>query len=146
MRRIILSCLLILPLAACVSAKDAGDDVADAEGDRITAGTVQREIRVGMSSADVVQALGAPNMVTTDENRREVWVYDKISTRTVSSSRQGGIAALILTGAAHVATGGGASYSRKASATSSSQKTLTVIVKFDKDQKVRDFSYRQTSF
>lgn len=102
--------------------------------DRISVGTVQREIRVGMSSADVVAALGSPNMVTTDDQRREVWVYDKISTE-VSYSSNSGYGTLILAG-------GGVS----SGAASRSQRTLTVIVKFDTEQKVRDFAYRQSSF
>ncbi|MBI4804728.1 MAG: hypothetical protein HY795_05800 [Desulfovibrio sp.] len=106
------------------------NDVAD----RISVGTVQREIRVGMSSADVVAALGSPNMVTTDDQRREVWVYDKISTE-VSYSKSNAYGTLLLVG------GGVAS-----GAASRSQRTLTVIVKFDNEQKVRDFAYRQSSF
>lgn len=102
--------------------------------DRISVGTVQREIRVGMSSADVVAALGSPNMVTTDDQRREVWVYDKISTE-VSYSKSSAYGTLLLVG------GGVAS-----GAASRSQRTLTVIVKFDNEQKVRDFAYRQSSF
>jgi hypothetical protein len=46
----------------------------------MTVGKVQKEIRVEMSSADVAQALGSPNIVSTDEERREVWIYDKIAT------------------------------------------------------------------
>src|SRR3546814_13811679 len=59
--------------AGCQSAADHAADVHAARdsGDRMTVGTVQREIRVGMTTADVVGVLGAPNMVTTDEKRRE---------------------------------------------------------------------------
>ena len=102
--------------------------------DRISVGTVQREIRVGMSSADVVAAMGSPNMVTTDDQRREVWVYDKIST-DVSYSGSSGYGTLIIAGG-----------SMASGAASRSQRTLTVIIKFDNEQKVRDFAYRQTSF
>jgi hypothetical protein len=37
-------------------------------------------------------------MVTTDEERRETWVYDKISTETVVSTSSGGVGSLILGG------------------------------------------------
>jgi outer membrane protein assembly factor BamE (lipoprotein component of BamABCDE complex) len=111
---------------------------------------VQREIREGMSSAEVVQVLGAPNMVTTDEKRREVWVYDRISTEHVYSTSSGGISALILGGAAggSGAGGGGVGFggSRGSGAASTSQRTLTIIIKFDEESKVRDFAYRQSSF
>jgi len=124
--------------------------VRDNEGDRLTVGKVQREIRVGMASADVIEALGSPNVVSTDEKRREVWVYDKISTENVYSTSSGGVSALILAGfvGGSGAGGGGGStgYSQGAGASSTSQRTLTIIIKFDEENKVRDFAYRQSSF
>ena len=46
---------------------------------------MQREIKLGMSGADVAKVLGSPNIVTTDDERREVWIYDKFSTDTTVS-------------------------------------------------------------
>ena len=83
--------LLLLPLLGCVSAQEHRADVANQDKDRLTVGTVQREIRKGMTSAEVIEVLGSPNMVTTDENRRESWVYDKISTEKVYSTSSGGL-------------------------------------------------------
>jgi len=100
----------------------------------LTVGTVQREIRIGMSTADVIAILGSPNIVTTDAERREVWVYDKISTETAYSQSNVGGSILIL----------GASASSGAKSTS--QKTLTVIIKFDAQSKVRDFAYHTSKF
>ena len=51
-------------------------DIRDDSGDRITVGKVQREVKIGMPSSAIVEILGSPNVVTTDEKRREVWVYD----------------------------------------------------------------------
>ena len=73
-------------------------------------------------------------MVTTDSERRENWVYDKISSEKVYSGTDGGVSILIL---------GSAGY---AGAVSSSQRTLTIIIKYDEDSKVRDFAYRYSSF
>ena len=115
--------------------------VRDDTGDRLTVGTVQREIRVGMTSAQVAEILGAPNVVTTDEQRREVWVYDKIATESVSSTSAGGVK-LIIGGSP----GGGGIASGSSGASATSQRTLTVIIKFDERGTVRDFSYRQSSF
>jgi outer membrane protein assembly factor BamE (lipoprotein component of BamABCDE complex) len=120
-------------LGGCKTAQQHSADV-NQPGDRLTVGTVQKEIRVGMSGADVVAVLGSPNVVTTDENRREVWVYDKVSTTSVSSSSSGGATILIL----WVSGGAGA--------TSTSQRTLTVVIKFDENKKVRDFAYHASSF
>jgi outer membrane protein assembly factor BamE (lipoprotein component of BamABCDE complex) len=101
----------------------------------MTVGKVQREIRVGMTNAQVVEALGSPNMVTTDAQRRETWVYDKIATDTVYSSDSGGVSALFFGG-----------YRSSAGAASTSQRTLTVIIKYDENSRVRDFAYRSSSF
>lgn len=108
--------------------------VTEDTADRMTVGKVQREIRVGMSSAEVAQVLGSPNIVSTDEERREVWIYDKIATDHAQSSSSGGVDILIL------------GVSASAGASSTSQRTLTVIIKFDKLGKVRDFAYHTTRF
>ena len=72
-------------LTGCAS-MHAADVQKAREADKLTVGTVQREIRVGMSGAQVAEVLGSPNIVTTDEKGREVWVYDRISTESVYSS------------------------------------------------------------
>ncbi len=62
-------------LLGCSTAAEHRRAVQADDGGRLSAGQVQREIRLGMTNAEVVQALGSPNMVATDEQRREVWVY-----------------------------------------------------------------------
>ena len=89
---------------------------------------------------------GSPNIVTTDEQRREVWVYDKISTDTVYSTSSGGIMSLILGGGSDVAGLASGHYNASSGARSQSQKTLTIIIKFDNKGLVRDFSYNASSF
>lgn len=135
--------LLVVPvcfaLSSCVavmSAQEHRKDVADDSGDNISVGKVQREIKVGMSGADVVAILGSPNIVTSDEQRRETWVYDKISTeRVISSSADGGNTLIF----------GGGGF-RGAGAAATTQKTLTIIIKFNKSGKVRDFAYNTSKF
>ncbi|HMM38394.1 MAG TPA: hypothetical protein PKB11_06510 [Desulfovibrio sp.] len=141
---------LVLAVSGCMSVSQHRAELRDDSGDRLTVGKVQREIRVGMSNAQVIEVLGSPNVVTTDEQRREVWAYDKVSTETAYSTSSGGVSALIL-GGAGIGDGiggglGGASGNRSAGAASTTQRTLTIIVKFDTAGKVRDFAYRQSSF
>ncbi|HZF16582.1 MAG TPA: hypothetical protein VE046_11620 [Steroidobacteraceae bacterium] len=121
-------------------------DVQDNSGERLTVGTVQKEIRVGMSGADVAAVLGSPNIVSTDEERREVWIYDKISTEVVYSTSRAGISTLIFGGGSSVGGGVAGSAERGAGASSTSQRTLTVIIKFDNDKNVRDFAYNTSRF
>jgi len=140
---IILSGLL---LSGCMSAGQHREAVQDNTTDKMTVGKVQREIRVGMSGADVAQVLGSPNIVSTDEERREVWIYDKIATDTAYSSSSGGVSALILGISDSLAGGVAPGYSQGSGATSKSQRTLTVIIKFGTDKKVRDFAYHTSRF
>ena len=62
-------------LAGCQTAAFHRADTQDNSADRMTVGKVQKEIRVGMSGAEVAQVLGSPNIVSTDEERREVWLF-----------------------------------------------------------------------
>ena len=87
-----------------------------------------------MDAASVAEVLGSPNIVTTDEQRREVWVYDKVSSDRIDSARSDH-ATLIIIG------------TRSSAATSSTrQRTLTIIIKFDDQKRVRDFAYNYTQF
>jgi outer membrane protein assembly factor BamE (lipoprotein component of BamABCDE complex) len=138
-------------LPGCMSAQEHQAAVANADKNKLTVGTVQREIRVGMSGDEVVTALGSPNIVTTDDKRQESWVYDRFSTDSVYSSSAAGVSALILGGGligsgGALGAGGGGSASQAAGARSTTQRTLTIIVKFDAGHRVRDFAYRQSSF
>ena len=58
---------------------------------QMTLGTVQKEIKVGTSQADVAAVLGAPNIVTQDADGRETWVYDKVSSITAFLSGNRGV-------------------------------------------------------
>lgn len=102
--------------------------------EKLTVAKAQTEIKVGMSSSAVIEVLGSPNMVTTDTERRETWVYDKVSTNIQSSSSKSGVWLLLF-----------AAGSKDIQA-SSNQRTLTIIVKFDKNGLVRDFAYRTSTF
>jgi hypothetical protein len=78
--------------------------------------------------------MGSPNIVTSGDNGTETWVYDKMATDVVQS--EGGIGwTLLLVGG-----------SRSSAAASKSQRTLTVIVKFDEQKKVQDLAYHSSRF
>jgi outer membrane protein assembly factor BamE (lipoprotein component of BamABCDE complex) len=121
---------LVMGGMGCSASYHAGEVNKGLEGDKITVGTVQRQVKIGMSSAEVIEALGSPNVVTTDDQRREVWVYDKIATDVAASS---GYWTIGLVG-------------QSAGAASKSQRTLTIVIKFDQDKKVRDFAYHSSKF
>lgn len=131
--KVVIALMAILSLTGCISASNHAEQV-QGNGNNISVGSVQKQIKVGMSGADVLQALGSPNMVSTDDQRREVWVYDKVATDTVQSSSTGWVFAVLAGGQ----TSSGAS--------SRSQRTLTIIIKFDEQNLVRDFAYHSSKF
>jgi len=102
--------------------------------DRLTVGKVQGEIKVGMPASEVAAILGSPNIVTTDEQRREVWIYDKVSSDSVDTAS--GISGSII-----ILSGGKSSRS-----SSTTQRTLTIIIKYDENKLVRDFAYNYSQF
>ena len=114
--------------------EEQAKDIKNAQetSDNISIGKVQREIKIGMSNADVVTALGSPNMVTTDDQRRESWVYDKVSTEAFVSGSSG-LRFFWLP-------------KDVKAAGSTTQKALTIIIKFDDKGKVRDFAYQSSKF
>lgn len=134
--------LVCLTLVGCSAQHHAADVRAAEETNRVTVGTVQREVRLGMSAAEVAEVLGSPNIVTTDDQRNETWIYDKISTDVTYSRSSGTVVGLIF---GNSAAGAGVG-SNSAGSTSTSQRTLTVVIKFDEQNLVRDFSYHSSQF
>ena len=143
-KRIGQSVLLIgaaLSIGACTATQHRAE-VQDDSIDRVTVGTVQREITVGMPSSEVAAILGAPNIISTDAERRVGGSGDAWAWVGACSRGSGGVGGVVGGGDG----GGAGAGTRSAGAASSSQRTLTIIVKFDDAGLVRDFSYRTSSF
>lgn len=105
----------------------------------LTVGLVQKEISTGVSAVHVAQTLGSPNIVKKSPNTNgEVWIYDKISQTKSDTSL--GINILGMGSDVAGLIGGNAATSE------TSSKTLTVIIKFDESDMVKDVSYFRSSF
>jgi len=102
--------------------------------DKLTVGKVQGQIEIGMDAASVAEILGSPNIITTDEKRREVWIYDKVSSDSVDTTNSIGGTIIIF--------GGSSSQSQQ----TKTQKTLTIIIKYDENKRVRDLAYNYSQF
>lgn len=126
--------LALVGICISIGLTGCGGKQAEIKEDRLTVGRVQGEVKVGMSAAQVAELLGSPNIVTTDDKRREVWIYDKVSTDRVDTASSTYAGLIIL----------GANSSDRSS--SQRQRTLTIIIKYDEDKKVRDFAYNSTQF
>lgn len=144
MKRFIMFFPLIL-MSACAQVGEHRKAVSDSSEQKLTLGVAQKEIKVGMSQADVAKALGSPNMVTKDKDGIETWIYDKVSTDYAYSTSSGGVSGLILGLGGGLAGGAGVSSNQSSGATSRTQRTLTIIIKFA-DSSVKEFTYNSTSF
>lgn len=126
--------LMLAGLCIVMGWNGCGGKQAEIKEDRLTVGRVQGEVKVGMSAAHVAELLGSPNIVTTDDKRREVWIYDKVSTDRIDTASSSYAGLIIL----------GTNASDRSSF--QRQRTLTIIIKYDEEKKVRDFAYNSTQF
>lgn len=136
---------LMFAMSGCASVADHRKALDDSSEQKLTLGVAQKEIKPGMSQADVAKALGSPNMVTKDKDGVETWIYDKVSTDYAYSTSSGGISSLIIGIGSGIAGGVGGSTQRSSGAASRTQRTLTIIIKFT-DSVVKEFTYNATSF
>lgn len=102
--------------------------------EEFTLGTIQKKIHTGMSQSEVVNCLGAPNLVTKDIGGCESWVYDKISQSTKETYNKGWFW-LLITGRR-----------KGCQKTETSQKTITVTLNFDENSSLESFTYKSSSF
>ena len=105
----------------------------------LTLGTVQSKISKGQSQAAVMDALGSPNIVTKDSQGREVWTYDRISRENDASSGTG----FFIMNPLSWFTGGGVG---SKSSASTSSKSLTVLITFDDNKNVLDYTYQSLKY
>ena len=121
-------------LAGCTTAAQHQQSLGSTAEREMTLGVVQKEIHAGLTQDEVVGALGSPNIVTRDAAGHETWVYDKIATEA-SYSQSNAYGTILILGAGQAA-----------GAASTTQKTLTVLIKFGTDQRVDSFSYHSSRF
>ncbi len=87
------------------------------------------------SQAQVLEVFGAPNIVTLDGQRNEVWSYQRHATVSQASGQQS-YWTVVLFGSGQYASG-----------FQETQRTLTLIIKFDPKTKiVSDFHSRSSDF
>jgi hypothetical protein len=151
-------------LAACVSTQPAQQPVAppqtpqaqavsapNAQPSALSYGTVTATVQKGKTTqADLLQMFGGPNISTTDSDGVETWVYERSVTQTdvASNSRSSEAAAKLglFFKSVELGASGSTSQSAAASSTTTSIRSLTVIVKFNQDKTVKDYSARASYF
>lgn len=90
--------------------------------ENLTLGMVQQSLYEGMSQGEVQTALGAPNIISRNADGLEVWTYDKVSKESTSQF-------LVFR-----------------TASSSKQRTLTVLITFNEQGRLREYTYHSMEF
>jgi hypothetical protein len=148
MFRTVVVTLVAVAVGAVPPAAGAGEraKAKEASSSAFTLGVVQKTLRPGLSQADVAERLGAPSILTRDAESREAWVYDKVSTEIEASSGSVGV------GGAGSGVGStfagllGISASKRSDKAKSSQRTLTVVVRFSAAGTVESFTWHDSRF
>lgn len=149
MKRIFVA-LGCVAISACSSTGGTIKNLHSTQEREMTLGIVQREIHRGMTQGEVATALGSPNIVSKDSLGQETWIYDKFATEASYGSEQGG--AGILAGVGGVAGSvlllgiPSAHYETSSGAQATTQRTLTVVIKFDTQSRVDLLNYHSSSF
>jgi len=123
MRILIISALALL-LAGCATAPTV-------QRGNLTVGMVKAKISKGVTTQnEVLKVFGAPNIITKNRSGNEIWTYDKMSVETNVSDVYG---TLIIVGGV-------------GSRASASTRTFTLMLEFDDNGIIKDYSYRSSSF
>ena len=121
---LILLSLTIASLAACTTMEAP-------QKSNLTTGMVKAKIQKGVTSqTEILQLLGAPNLITKNKTGREVWTYSRQSFQSKTSGISGTL--ILLTGAKAVSSAASASFD--------------LIITFNNKNKVQDYSMVNSQF
>lgn len=102
--------------------------------EELTLGEIQQNIYTGMPQSDIISAFGAPTMVTKDAEGCETWIYDRSSSYTRESYHKSWLWLLI--------------FGRRKGCQDkeTSQRTMNLILNFDKNSCLKNFTYNARLF
>ena len=126
MKKTIFIALTAFLLASCTAYK-YGQNAEPTQKSNLTFGVVKSKIEKGVTTqAEILNIFGSPNLVTKNKSNDEVWSYNKMSVQERAGRTD------FFTG-------------QRASASSSSQ-SFDLIITFDKNDVVKDYSVISTSY
>jgi hypothetical protein len=139
------------PAPATPSAQAVTAPPSQSGASALSYGTVTSQVvKDKTTQADLLQLFGGPSIATTDNDGVETWVYERSVTQTDVSSRSQNWQAAAGLGVffGHVSGNAQASGGQSAGASSvtSSFRSLTVVVKFNPNKTVKDYSVRASQF
>lgn len=142
-----LSVVLVVAVTGVAPAVAGERGKTKAEASReFTLGVVQKALRPGLSQADVAERLGSPSILTREADGREAWVYDKVSSEVELSGASVGVGGL--------GSGVGSTFwgllgvgaGKRSEKATSSQTTLTVVIRFSAAGGVESFTWHVSRF
>ena len=121
-----------IAVAGCVQTQTKPVTTRNSE---LTHGNVQMNIKKGETTqTQILETFGAPNITSIDASGQEVWTYQRMAT-VAQSSASSSYWTVILAGGTNTAAG-----------FEQSQRTMTLIIKFDEKKVVSDFRSRSSEF
>ena len=125
MNKFILTGLLIISLSSCNSYKYGTEGTA--EKSNLTMGVVKSKIVKGSTSQDeILKLFGSPNLVSKNKSNREVWSYNKMSVEQKAGSTD--------------------FFAGQRASQSSSSKSFDLIITFDENDVVFEYSVISKTF
>ncbi|TDS17464.1 hypothetical protein [Sphingobacterium paludis] len=125
MYKILLSGLLILSTVACKYPRYAAD--ASAEKSNLTVGIVKSKIiERETTQEEIIKLFGSPNLISKNKANREVWSYNKMAVENRSGSTT--------------------FFAGRRASQSTSSTTFDLIITFDKDDIVSNYSVVSTTY
>ena len=125
MYKILTSAFLILSLSACNSYKYGTE--GNAQKSNLTMGVVKSQLIKGKTTQDeVLKLFGAPNLVSKNKSNNEVWSYNKMSVENKAGSTD--------------------FFAGQRASQSSSSRSFDLIITFDTNDVVMDYSVVSTAY
>ena len=125
MYKILTSAFLILSLSACNSYKYGAE--GNAQKSNLTMGVVKSQVIKGKTTQDeVLKLFGAPNLVSKNKSNNEVWSYNKMSVENKAGSTD--------------------FFAGQRASQSSSSRSFDLIITFDANDVVLDYSVISTAY
>jgi hypothetical protein len=142
-RKVLVSAATAMALALAIPAHGTCAE----EANSLTHGMVQMTLVVGATTqAEILETFGAPNITTVDGTGAEMWVYDRHATVTSNNESGFSIGMLAGGGGGGVGGGGGLGFGKSKSKGVQQSRSMTLIIKFDRQRRVSDFRSRSSSF
>ena len=125
MNKITLLSFLFLSLSACTSYKYGTE--GNAEKSNLTMGMVKSQVIKGQTTQDeILKLFGSPNLVSKNKSNKEVWSYNKMSVENKAGSTD--------------------FFAGQRASQSSSSKSFDLIITFDENDVVTDYSVVSTAY